>query len=322
MQWNASVQRALTTDIVAEVAYVASHGSNLSFATDLNQVPQSLLSSNDTPGGRPYPNFQSISANTNNAISNYHSLQASVTKRMTSGLSLSFNYVWSHMLDDWDSSGWGSHSGQQDYQISSVYNPRANYSNSNFDVRNAFKGYAVYQLPFGRGKQFLNGSKVLDEAVGGWQISGTVVLQTGSPFSVYGNQNTFAQAGTQFPNRNPGVPLYPSNRSILNWFNPAAFTEPANGTFGDVRRNSLYGPGINTFNFSAAKEFAIPWREGMGIQFRADAQNVFNHPSFGQPSNTNLSGAADVGQPYSGTGPIRALTVQGRNLQLGLRVSF
>jgi hypothetical protein len=322
MQWNASVQRALTTDIVAEVAYVASHGSNLSFATDLNQVPQSLLSSNDTPGGRPYPNFQSISANTNNAISNYHSLQASVTKRMTSGLSLSFNYVWSHMLDDWDSSGWGSHSGQQDFQISSVYNPRANYSNSNFDVRNAFKGYAVYQLPFGRGKQFLNGSKVLDEAVGGWQISGTVVLQTGSPFSVYGNQNTFAQAGTQFPNRNPGVPLYPSNRSILNWFNPAAFTEPANGTFGDVRRNSLYGPGINTFNFSAAKEFAIPWREGMGIQFRADAQNVFNHPSFGQPSNTNLSGAADVGQPYSGTGPIRALTVQGRNLQLGLRVSF
>lgn len=321
LQWNVSVQRALTTDVVAEVAYVGSHGSNLSFATDLNQVPVNLLSSSDS-GSRPYPNFQSIPGSTNNAISNYNSLQTSVTKRMTNGLSLSFNYVWSHMLDDWDSSGWGNRSGPQDYQIASNYNPRANYSNSNFDVRHAFKGYAVYQLPFGRGKRFLNGSRVLDEAVGGWQIAGTVILQTGNPFSVYGNQNTYAQAGTQFPNRNPGVPLYPSNRSIDNWFNPGAFLEPANGTFGNVRRNSLYAPGINTFNFSALKGFTIPWREGVRIDFRADAQNVFNHPAFGVPSNLNLSGAGGVGQPYTGTAPIRGLTVYGRNLQLGLRVSF
>jgi hypothetical protein len=321
MQWNVSVQRSLSTDLVAEIAYVASHGSNLSFSTDLNQVPQSLLSSNDS-ASRPYPNFQGIPGSTNNAISNYNSLQTSITKRMTNGLSLSFNYVWSHMLDDWDSSGFGSHSGQQDFQIASTYNPRANYSNSNFDVRNAFKGYAVYELPFGRGKHFLNSSRLLDEAVGGWQLAGTVILQTGNPFTVYGNQNTYAQAGTQFPDRNPGVSLYPSNRGISNWFNAAAFLEPANGTFGNVRRNSLYGPGINTFNLSSAKAFSIPWREGIKIEFRADAQNVFNHPSFGSPSNTSLSGAAGVGQPYSGTGPIQSVTVNGRNLQLALRVNF
>jgi hypothetical protein len=321
LQWNVSVQRALTTDTVVELAYVASHGSNLSFATDLNQVPQNLLSSNDS-GDRPYPNFQSLPGSTNNAISNYNSLQASVTKRMTKGLSLSFNYVWAHMLDDWDSSGWGSHSGPQDYQIASNYNPRANYSNSNFDVRNAFKGYAVYQLPFGRGKQFLNGSRLLDEAGGGWQIAGTVILQSGNPFTVYGNQNTYALAGTAFPDRNPGVPLYASNKGVNNWFNSNAFVQPANGTFGNVRRNSLYGPGINTFNLSALKGFAIPWREGMNIEFRADAQNVFNHPSFGTPSNVNLGGSAGVGQPYVGLTPLRSLTVQGRNLQLGLRVSF
>ena len=321
LQWNVSVQRAVTTDTVVELAYVASHGSNLSFATDLNQVPQNLFSSNDS-GNRPYQNFQNIPGSTNNAISNYNSLQASVTKRMTKGLSLSFNYVWSHMLDEWDSSGWGSHSGPQDYQVSSVYNPRANYSNSNFDVRNAFKGYAVYDLPFGRGKQFLNGNRLLDEAVGGWQIAGTVVLQSGNPFTVYGNQNTYAQAGTQFPDRNPGVPLYPSNKGINNWFNSNAFLQPANGTFGNVRRNSLYGPGINTFNLSALKGFSLPWREGFRIEFRADAQNVFNHPSFGTPSNVNLSGAPGVGQPYTGDTPLRSLTVYGRNLQLGLRVSF
>jgi hypothetical protein len=114
LQWNMSIQRALTTDIVTEVAYVASHGSGLNFVTDLNQVPQALLSSNDS-GDRPYSNFQSLAGSTNNAVSNYNSLQASITKRMTHGVSLSFNYVWSHMLDDMDSSGWGSRAGPQDF---------------------------------------------------------------------------------------------------------------------------------------------------------------------------------------------------------------
>lgn len=319
MQWNVSVQRAITTDTVAELAYVASHGADLNFPVDINQVHQSLWSSNDS-ANRPYPIFQGISGSTNNAISNYNSLQLSVKKRMTHGLSLDFSYVWAHMLDDQDSSGWGSRAGPQDFQNS--YDPGANYANSNFDVRHAFKGYAVYQLPFGKGKQFLNGSRALDEAVGGWQIAGTVVLQTGNPFTVYGNQANYSLAGAVFPNWNPGVSWKPSGQSINNWFNPAAFLEPAPGTWGNVRRNSLFGPGINTFNLSAAKGFDIPFKEGVNVEFRADAQNVFNHPAFGTPNNTNLSGAAGVGQPYSGTGPITSTTVGGRNLQLALRVSF
>ncbi len=318
MQWNLSVQRALTTDFVAEVAYVASHGSSLNFQTDINQVPLADLSSNDS-GSRPYPIFQGITGSTDNGVSNYNSLQASITKRMRQGLSMQFSYVWSHMLDDLDSSGWGTHAGPQDYQIAN--NPGANYASSNFDVRHAFKGYAVYELPFGKGKQFLSGSQLLDEAVGGWQLAGTVVLQTGQPFSVYGNQNTYALAGTQFPNRVPGVS--PSaGRSRNNWVNVAAFSEPANGTFGDATRNSLYGAGINNFALSLAKGFSIPWREGIKIDFRADAQNVFNHPSFGTPSGLNLSGAAGVGQPYTGVTPFNSVTVGGRDLQLSLKVSF
>jgi carboxypeptidase family protein len=323
MQWNLSVQRALATDFVAEVAYVASHGSNLNFPTDINQVPQSKWSSNDS-AFRPYPLFQGISGSTNNAISNYNSLQASITKRMTHGLSLSFNYVWSHMMDDQDSSGWGSRGGTQDYQ--NAFNPAANYSNSNFDVRHAFKGYAVYQLPFGKGKQFLSGSRLLDEVVGGWQLAGTVILQSGNPFTVYGNQPNYSLAGTQFPNWNPGVNWRPSGGSNRKeWFNPAAFLQPAPGTWGNVRRNSLYGPGINTFNLEAAKSFAIPWREGISVQFRADAQNVFNHPSFGPPSGTGLGNtttAGGVGLPYDNGTPLSSTTIGGRNLQLALRVSF
>ncbi|MGC2325551.1 MAG: TonB-dependent receptor, partial [Candidatus Sulfotelmatobacter sp.] len=188
LQWNFSAQRSLNTNVVVEVAYVASHGSSLNFPTDLNQVPQAKLSPSDVPTGRPYPNFQGLPGSTNNAISNYNSLQTSITKRMTNGVSLSFNYVWSHMLDDQDSSGWGSRGGPQDYQIAN--NPAANYSNSNFDVRHAFKGYAVYVLPVGMGQKFLNSSKALDAVIGGWQISGTMVLSTGNPFSVDGTQNT------------------------------------------------------------------------------------------------------------------------------------
>ena len=167
----------------------------------------------------------------------------------------------------------------------------------------------------------MNGNQLLDEAVGGWQLAGTVVLQTGQPFDVIGNQNTYALAGTQFPNWVPGVSPT-AGRSRNNWINVAAFSEPANGTFGDVRRNSLYGPGINNFALSLGKGFSIPWREGIKVDFRADAQNVFNHPSFGTPSGLNLSGASGVGQPYTGTTPLNSVTVNGRNLQLTLKVSF
>jgi len=318
-QWNFGVEREVIPNTMVQLAYVGSHGYDLNFPTDLNQIPASLRSSNDS-GNRPFPNYQGISGSTNNAISNYNSLQASITKRMSSGFSFSFNYVYSHMLDDQDSSGWGSRGGPQDFQDAT--NPSANYSNSNFDVRHAFKGYAVYQLPFGKGKQFLNSNRLLDEVIGGWQIAGTVVLQTGNPFTVYGDQNTYALAGTQFPDLNPGVSWKPAHQTISNWFNPDAFLKPADGSFGNVRRNSLYGPKLNVFNMSAGKSFAIPAREGMSVEFRADAANVFNHPSFGVPDNRNLGGAPAVGQAYTGTAPISTVTEGGRNLALSLRVTF
>jgi hypothetical protein len=321
-QWNVSAERQLGANSMVQLAYVASHGFNLQFPTDLNQVPESLFASNDT-GDRPYGNYQTLTGSTNNAISNYNSLQASITKRMTNGLSLSFNYVWSHMLDDADSSGWGSRAGPQDFQ--NAYSPAANYSNSNFDVRNAFKGWAVYQLPFGMGKQFLNGNRALDEVIGGWQISGTLVLSSGNPFSVDGTQNTYSLSSNAsvFPNWNPGVSWRPKDQSITNWFNPGAFLQPANGTFGNVRRNSLYGPGLDVVDLSAGKVFSLPW-EGIKFELRGDAQNAFNHPSFGVPGDASLGGSNGTGTPYtSSSGAVlSSYTVGGRSLQVAARITF
>lgn len=320
-QWNFGVQRELSTDYVAELSYVASHGYNLAFVTDLNQVPEDKLSTSDTQY-RPYTQYGNISGSTNNAISNYNSLQAGITKRMTHGLSFNFSYVWSHMLDDMDSSGWGSRAGEQPYQ--NAYKPSANYSNSNFDVRNSFKGYAVYALPIGKGQMFLNKNALLDAVIGGWQLAGTVVLSTGNPFTVYSSQSTYAQAGDAFPNWNPGVSSKPKNRSISNWYNPAAFVQPENGTFGNVRRNSLYGPSLNYTNLSGSKTFSFPW-ENIKLQIRCDAQNVFNHPSFGNPQ-THL-GSSDgstvaAGTAFSNVTNITSTTVSGRNVQLGAHLTF
>jgi hypothetical protein len=320
-QWNMEVQKEIGNNMVGQIAYVASHGFNLAFPTDLNQIPINKLSPSAGQADRPYPQYQGIGGNTNNGISNYNSLQLSIIKRLTSGISFDFNYTWSHMLDDQDSSGWGGRAGSQPYQIAN--NPGANYSNSNFDVRHAFKGQALYELPFGRGRMFLNNNALLDEVIGGWQLSGTMVLQTGNPFTLTTNGTTYSQAGSQFPNRVLGVSTTPrAGRSVAEWYNPAAFSMPLNGTYGNVRRNSLYGPGLNVFNMSLSKQFAI--YEQVKLRFRADATNVFNHASFGFPS-TNLTGAAP-GQQFAedlfGNQQINGTTEGGRTMQLGARLSF
>jgi hypothetical protein len=320
-QWNLQVQRQVNNNLVASLAYVATHGHDLPFPVDINQVPQSKLAVVDQQF-KPYPQYGSINvsgtAPNENSISNYHSLQAVIEQRMSHGLNFSFSYVWSHFLDDLDTSGWGSRSGSQAWQ--NAYDPHANYGNSNFDVRNAFKGHAVYQLPFGQGKQFLNNNRLLDEVIGGWQVSTLLIIQSGQPFTpvMSSNSNSYAGGGGGFawyPNvvGNPTL----ANRGPKQWFNEAAFAVPASGTFGNERRNQLTGPGLSTVNLSLGKSFAI-W-EQVRIQIRADADNVFNHANFALPSNNlSLTGSATS----TGTSNISNTSVAMRNMQLSARITF
>jgi hypothetical protein len=320
-QWNLQVQRQLNTNMVASLAYVASHGHDLPFPVDVNQVPQGKLTVVDQQF-RPYPTYGSLNvsgtAPNENAISNYHSLQAVIERRMSHGLDLSFSYVWSHFLDDMDTSGWGSRSGAQNWQ--NAYSPQANYGNSNFDVRNAFKGHATYKLPFGTGRQFLNNNRFLDSVIGGWQASTIIILQSGQPFTpVMGNGSaSYASGGsgfTWYPNviGNPRL----ANRGIHQWFNEAAFAVPTSGTFGNERRNQLTGPGLDTVGLSLGKTFAI-W-ESVGLTIRADADNVFNHANFSLPTNNlSLSGTAIS----TGTSNISNTSIPMRNMQLNARITF
>lgn len=313
-QWSFSIQRQLPSQMVAEAAYVASHGSDLSFPANLNQVPVALLGPGEAQERRPYPQYLDINGTLYNARSNYNSLQLSLQKRFTHGLNFTVNYTWSKFLSSQDSAGWGSRGGDQLYQ--NAYDPDANYGYSNMDVTHMFKGAVVYQLPVGRGRMLLNRGGVFDAILGGWQMSTMFILQSGTPFTpTMGTQNlTGALAGDWYPNL-VGDPSL-SNPSVNQWFNTAAFAQPDAFTFGNAGRNILRGPSLKTADFSMGKNFMLPFLgEGGQVQLRFDATNIFNHPIFANPN-------ASIGTPNAGIITSTRVGSSGRILQLGARLSF
>jgi hypothetical protein len=161
----------------------------------------------------------------------------------------------------------------------------------------------------------------LDAGIGGWQVSAIVINQTGNPFTVTynGPNNSYSQAGSWYPN--VLRPAQSIKKSINEWYDPTAYTVAANGTFGNSRRNSLRAPGIDTTNLSLGKTFNFS--EGIGLQIRADASNVFNHPDFAAPDG-NFNDPVNLSTPGrpQGAGTISNTTVGGRNMQISARIAF
>ena len=327
-QYNLTVQREFAGSMMVSMAYVGSHGYNLNFPVDINQVPQSQLAVTDiTPGSnkRPYPNFTGLGGSTNNGISNYNSFQTVFQRRMSHGLELNASYTYSKFLDSQDSSGWGSSAGSQTYQSS--YCLSCNYGPSNFDERHVFTFSGIYMLPFGHGGMFLNKSTVEDLIFGGWRLAATSRENTGAPFTpVMASNQSYAQAGSQFPNLigNPKSIVGPNNtgdpnnggqqasvHTLSNWFNKFAYASPGIAAFGNVRRNSLYGPDYSDLDFSFGKTFTVVAK--YKLEVRADARNALNHPSFAGPDS-----AIDDNHPAV----ISGVTNGGRHVQLYARFSF
>ena len=307
--WNFTVQRQLSGSLIADIGYIGSHTAHLPFITDVNQVPENLLGPNDA-GSRPYPVFQSLTGYTTDGLSNYHALQAQITRRFSNGLMFNFNYTWSHMLSNQDSSGWGSLQGATPYQR--AYAPMANYGPSNFDIRHMFKGHVGYDLPFGRGRSFVNTSKALDAAIGGWKLFGDFITQSGSPFTPsMATNNSYSQSSNAlwYPNvvGNPTA----GTQDINSWFNVNALAAPAPGTFGNMGRNILYGPKLSAVNMSLIKTFTFT--ERLKLDFSANATNLLNHPSFALPDKT-------IGPGHRGQ--ITGVSVGARQMELIAKFRF
>jgi hypothetical protein len=321
-QWNLGIQQAVGSNMVFEISYVASHAFDLVFQTDINQVP-AVDNVFNNQKYRPNQNYQQINGSTNDGISNYNSLQAQINRRLVRGLSFAMNYTWSNFLDDQDSSGWGSRSGP----IARQYQDAAhNYGPSNFDVRNQFKSRIVYELPVGKGRMFFNHNTLVDEVFGGYQVSATLQLSSGNPFSVFTPFGDGSEPGST-PNPFPdysGRNLYPAHRTLTEWFNPGAFMVPLSPTgFGNVPRNALNGPGYQLVNLSAAKKFDI--YKNVKLQFRLDATNALNHPNF-SIGNTILAGNVPntPGTIFglNGTTPQISSLDSARTLQAGFHLEF
>ncbi len=309
-QWGLSVQQALPADLVGTISYVGSKGTHLLALSYLNV--KDLVT-----GERPYPDFGEVSWRGTTGNSEYEGLSLGVKRSFARGLLLSANYTWSHEIDD-DSNGSGDGDSITPQNVSCVPTslPQCGERASGaFDVRHVVNANAVWELPFGRGKPYLNEPGALRAVFGAWSFSPIFVARTGFPVNITVNRTgPDGNNNDQRPNLVPGVSLYLPGGS----FNPAAFTTPAANSFGDVPRNFLRGPGAWQSDMALAKR--IPIREQVQLQVRAEVFNVFNKALFASPDgDISDSGFGLVQSPLNPT-PVGMGTP--RQFQFMLKAQF
>jgi len=255
-------------------------------------------------------------------------MQWTIRKRFSSGLQFDFNYTWSHSIDLTSSAE--SNFGAGSYAVLlNPYNTALNRASSDFDIRHAFSGYAVYELPVGKGKPLLgNANKAVDAILGGWQVSGIWNITSGLPRSVL-NSGSWP-TNWNYSGFAAQVGVVPAQSTVRNApgingsGGPNIFADPqvARNAYdyafaGDIgQRNGIRGDGFFTIDMSLSKRFVMPWKESQSLQFRWEVFNVPNAVRF----DIN-SASLDVGN--TGTfGKYTGLLTQPRIMQFGLRYAF
>jgi len=311
-QWGMSLQQALPSEVVATVSYVGSKGTHLLTLSEVNVI-------DPVTGQRPYPAFGQVDWRGTRNNSSYQGLSLAAKRSFSQGLLFQANYMWSHEIDD-GSNGSGDGDSLVAENVSCMACERASGA---FDARHVLNFNVIYELPFGPGKAHLGEPGALRTIFGGWSISSLVSARTGFPVNVTIDRDAGdtpdGNTNNQRPDLVPGVPLTPpGGQSIAEWINPAAFTTPAPGTFGNAPRNLLRAPGAWQIDAGVSKRFPIT--ERVQLQFRTDIFNLFNHPQYGPPA-TDVS-AEGFGQIAStiNIGPVGTGTP--RQVQFALRLEF
>jgi hypothetical protein len=304
---NFAVQQALPSQLSLELAYAGSKGTHLQVLTDQNQVM--IPGPGDVQSRRPYPNYGPFSSIQNRGNSTYNSLQMKVEKRYGYGLSFLSSFTYSKALNDLPEICCSQPFPQNTYDLG------AEKALADFDQRLRWVFSFDYELPFGRGRHFLTRSRPLDLAFGGWHVGGILTVASGFPFTPqlgYDPSNTGDQ-GLVRADRIGNGNLPAGQRSPSLWFDPNAFSLPADYTFGNAGRNILIGPGQRVLDGSIRKEFAIT--ESQRLEFRGEFFNMLNHPNFAQPDPLIDDGPG-------ATGVITSLALPMRQVQFGLKYRF
>ena len=264
---------------------------------------------------RPFPQFNSVTAilqSRNRSL--YHSMVLKAQKRLSNGFSLSSTWTWSINKDN-SSGGVGNFfNGLGGYQ-NGAYDVASEYSLSGFHTPHRWTNAVTYELPFGKGKQFMSNSRIADYAIGGWSINFVNVFQTGFPLAVtQNNQNGVIGATAQRPNATGTSPAYTGNDRLF-YLDASGFSLAPQFTFGNVSRTiTNYGPGQQNWDVSVFKTVTI--YERFKGQFRAEALNAFNTPLFRAPNTNFVPGST------ANFGKVTSQANFPRFIQLGLRFYF
>lgn len=322
LSYNLNVEKSLGGNVILQVGYVGTEGRRLLSLVDINQAALGSGFNNTVnsagftfqQASRPYfskyPNFGVIDEIQSIGTSNYNSLQVSLKATNWHRLTSQMSYAWGHSLDEVT-----QYVGALPQDSTSF---KGDYGNSDYDVRHHFNAYVLYDIPgSSHGPAWLTH---------GWQANANFTYRTGFPFSIHASSDTSGtgentdravQVGDPFQ----GVSHTFSNHNPVQWINPAAYANPANGSFGTVARNSVFGPGFGDIDFSMLKN--IPITERIHAQLRAEIFNLYNRVNLAPPNGYIGGGfgqSSDTAGDYYGSpgiGPGEPF-----NLQLALKILF
>jgi carboxypeptidase family protein len=339
-EWNLAIEQQISHNTALRVAYVGSFAYHELLSIDPNTIPAQICSNS---GGCPSGGIAATKGNVPQGAqyipvgtrpnrflsggffwltegnSNYNALQIDVTRRFGKGLQFRANYTWSKNLDI-NSGLTGAQANNQAQMVLDRNDLRRDRGPSALNVASEASISARYELPFGHGQQWLkNAGGFQSKLISGWQLNGIGTFLTGFPFTPQVGSNRSGDGDTRNPDRVSINPSFTGPVLLQNptkWFDPTAFSLPTPGTYGNLGRGTLTGPGLADMDFSVLKNIAIS--EKTNLQFRTEIFNLFNRANFGPPNSIVFSGAGV--SPSAGT--ITTLATFSRQIQFGLKLIF
>jgi hypothetical protein len=312
-QWNIALEQPLGSRQSLSLTYVGATGRDLLRVTHLSDVN---------------PNFSNVVLTDNSATSDYNALQLKFQRPLSRGVEALVSYTFSHSIDNASTDAFTSNTfGTYINTPASLANPNIDRGDSDFDIRHSFTAGVTYNLP-APGAQ-----KVTHAILGDWSLDGFILARSAPPVDIVAG--VFFADGIALsprPNVNPGIPLvlYGSQYAGGKIFNTAAFTSPPAGQQGDFGRNVLRGFGAWQADLAFQRQFHVT--EKLGLRFRAEFFNIFNHPNFGSPNNTltsplfgqstqTLASSLGSGGANGGFNPLYQIGGP-RSIQLALKLQF